>query len=221
MIIYDVSLDSMSGFVAQVDSVLTLSDWFESNEDRAYVIPFHIYCKYISKHERSNFDSSLFDKTYLIIERLLSNDYRMDKDGANRIISEAYEYYTRDIGFMLLKSASLYSCCDVLWRPFNIITSIPVILKEYFGYSLIDSIDSIDTQDIGFFELSLIDSFDNLINDDVLLDMLSYRKDFSLKHLIVANETSLGILVRKGLTYLKFSSKKIKGRIGGEIIEHF
>ena len=212
MEMYDVGRNGISGFVAQVDTPITLDSWFESNAERTYVVKFSDYCEYLATYGRDGYNSLLYSQSYKLMQKLQAGKLDMKKQEAEDIITLSYCTYIHDVGIMLLKEAGLYSRNDSDWTPFDIAVSLPVALKDALGYTSVPAIlDSVEYT--GFVEVLLDTDFDSVILNPILLDELINREDISLQDILNTRGTPLEQLVLKGMQYLTLSRKSIKGRV--------
>lgn len=211
----NVGVNGISGLVAQVDSQLTLSSWFESCEDRTFVVKFADYCKYMATYGRDGYSPLLFNRAYRIIEKLCQNQLEINKSDANEVITDCYCAMMYDIGVLLIKEVGLYSREDSDWSEFNIRISLPIALKDYFGELYLNCIADAKGHD-EFFEVNTLESFKMLSQSQYLLDVILSREDISLQDILKSEGTKLEYLAREGMTYLTLSKNKIKARIVGE-----
>ena len=122
----NVGVNGVSGLVAQVDSPLVLSEWFESNESRVFVVKFSDYCAYMATYGRSGYNNLLFARAHRIIECIVQDNLDITKKDADEVLSACFYSLIKDVGCLLLKAVSLYSRGDSDWKCFNIEISMPL-----------------------------------------------------------------------------------------------
>ena len=75
---YNVGKVGISGLIAQADTPLTLDNWFESSEDRTYIVKFSDYCAYMTTFGRECYSNVPFSRTLF---RSKANGFtRINKD---------------------------------------------------------------------------------------------------------------------------------------------
>ena len=209
---YNISTKAIGGFLAQVDSPLALDAWFESSEERRYVIKFSDYCNYLTIYDRDGYSNPIFSQSSGIMKKITTGTLDMKLYDAEKTITESYCCFIRDIGLMLLKEAGLYVRKDSDWTHFDIAVSIPIVLKEAFGCTQVPAV--VSSQDYkGFVEVPLDKDFDAAVKSMELLNEIVNRSDISLQDLIMTKDTPLEPLVLKGVQYLTLSKMMIKGRV--------
>lgn len=214
---YNVGKVGISGLIAQADTPLTLDNWFESSEDRTFIVKFSDYCAYMTTFGREGYSNIPFSRTHKVMEMLSVGQTDIDKDDALAVITDCYCTMIRDIGTLLIKESGLFARKDSDWKEFDIDVSLPVVFIDYFGIEDKISLDEVKSCE-QFVDLTVLDSFDNLIKSDVLLNMLINRDDITLQDLMLTKGTPLEYILRKGITYLELSEKGIKGRV--KVDEH-
>lgn len=212
---YNVGIAGISGFITQVDTPLTLANWFESDEDRQYVIKYSDYCAYSGTYGRDGYNLTPFTRAHKILEKLTMNDLTIDKKDVNEVITSTYCALLRDVGILLLKEAGLYCRDDSNWKPFDIAISIPLVLKNYFGTLECVTFEGAKGR-TEMVDIGNMLTFDELIKESVVLDVLMNREDISLQDILSTKGTPIENLVVKGITYLLLSKENIKGRVVGD-----
>ena len=116
----NVGKNGINGLIAQADTQLTLDNWFESSDERTFIIKFSDYCAYLATYGRENCDTIQFSQAYKIMEMLTKGDVKLTRDEVNKIVTACYCSMLRDIGVLLIKESCLYARKDSDWKEFNI-----------------------------------------------------------------------------------------------------
>lgn len=213
---YNVGKNGISGLIAQADTPIALDFWFESIEDRTFVVKFSDYCAYMATFGREGYSNIPFSRAHKIMEMLTTGQLNMSRNDVSEVISFCYSIMIKDIGTLLIKEACLYARKDSDWEPFNIAISLPVVLIDYFG-----KISSVGIKDLTdedrFVDVVATTDFNEMIHSDELLNMLLNRDDISMQDIMLAKDTKLEEIVIAGIMYLEMYKKKIKGRVTGGV----
>lgn len=213
-IMINLGKNGMCGLIAQADTTITLSDWFESAVDRVFVAKFADYCAYMAMHGREGYSNTEFSMAHKIMEMLTVGELSITYEEALKVINSCYSVFIRDIGTLLIKEACLFARHDSDWCEFSIHVSLPVVLTKYFG--MVNVIGYENVSDVReFVNLTLASEFDTLIKKDSLIDLLISRDDISMSDVTLTKGTQLATLLSAGVAYLEMSNRNIKGRVVG------
>ena len=211
---FNIGVEGVSEMIAQAYSMAVLSNWFESKEERTFVVKLTDYYLYLINHgyKRTLEESEGNRKAYEVISGLEKNNISLERQEIDEIITKSYCPLMNIVGNLLMKQGALLFNNKVGYVKFNIEIAIPEVLKEFIGYRICGSIDA--TEDVSsFVELNKLDSFHFLVNDKAVISAICDRKDFSMKRLLSTEFTDFEDVVKSGMSYIILSSRSIKGKV--------
>ena len=208
----NVGLAGMSSLIAQATTALTLKEWFESDDDRTYVVAFAEYCDYMQSTNREGYSSAPFSRTYKLLQQL-SAGKPIDALANIDSINESYVLMMRDIGMLLIKEASLYARGESDWRPFNIKISLPNVLINALGIKDIADVKACEDETVSFVNYTPALDFNSVETSKELLAFVVNREDFSMRDVFKTKGTAYESLVINGVAYLTLATMGVKGRI--------
>jgi len=211
---YNVGKDGISGLIAQADTPIALENWFESVEDRSYVVKFSDYCAYMATYGREGYSNIPFSRAHKVMEMLTQGQLNMSQNEVNEIVSFCYNILMADVGKLLIKEACLYVRRDSDWKPFKVEISLPVVLLNYFGTTSSVGVDTLDEEE-RFVDVIPESDFNKLISTPQLMNILVNRDDITMQDITQTKGTPLEDILLSGITYLLLCGKNIKGRVTG------
>jgi len=211
---YNVGKDGISGLIAQADTPIALENWFESVEDRSYVVKFSDYCAYMATYGREGYSNIPFSRAHKVMEMLTQGQLNMSQNEVNEIVSFCYNILMADVGKLLIKEACLYVRRHSDWKPFKVEISLPVVLLNYFGTTSSVGVDTLDEEE-RFVDVIPESDFNKLISTPQLMNILVNRDDITMQDITQTKGTPLEDILLSGITYLLLCGKNIKGRVTG------
>lgn len=209
---YNIGVDGISGFIAQVDTSLVLSSWFEFNEEREYIIKFHEYCLYMMQHGRSGHESAPYSRMFKMIQLLEKGELKVSREDLYSLVADTYCDMMYDVGIMLIKSGALLHGNDVRWKRFNIVISLPKKLIDAIGTGVYTEAENGDL----FYDVLALPKFDEAVRSKHLLNMLQGREDFCLQDILKVRGSEYEDIIVSGIMYMTMSKNRIKCRIGDD-----
>ena len=210
----NVGRDGISGLIAQADTSIALDSWFESVEDRTYVVKFSDFCAYMATYGREGYSNIPFSRAHKIMEMLTTNQLNMNRADVCEVIDFCYKVLMQDVGRLLIKEACLYVRKDSDWKPFKVEIALPVVLVNYFGITSSVGTDGLENED-RFVDVVPESDFNKLLSHPQVTNMLITRDDITMQDMVQTKGTSLEEILLSGITYLQLHANNIKGRITG------
>ena len=215
---FDIGVDGVSELIAQAHSMAALSSWFESTEERTFVVKLADYYMYMLKHgtNSQNGNYEINKKAYCVLSDLIKGKCMLDDENVDEIITSSFCPLMVTVGSLLVKQGALLCDSNIGYKQFNIEIAIPKILIEHIGSCMYDSIQSIDNTH-SFAMLYKLNDFQYLANNDHIIDMVFKRKDYSYKKILATEFTQYENIVKSGMSYIIMGKSLIKGKVVCEL----
>ena len=88
---YNVGKQGISSLIAQADTPISLDYWFESVEDRTFVVKFSYYCAYMATFGRDGYSNIPFSRAHKIMEMLTTGQLNMSRADVSEVIDFCYK----------------------------------------------------------------------------------------------------------------------------------
>lgn len=211
---FDIGSDGISELIAQAYSMSVLSNWFESVEQRTFVVKLTDYYLYMINHGIYNTDIEyeVNKKAYSVLVDLLKEKSALKESEIDDIVTKSFCQLMDIVGNVLVKEGVLLNKGDVDYQPFNIEIAIPKILLDKLGYCFHSSINDISDK-VSFAQLEKLDDFQYLAESKYVVNAVYSRKEYSYKDLLETEFTEYETIVKIGMSYIIMGKEMIKGKV--------